>query len=614
MLHRIFLLAALAMSAGAAVSGQTTQGPDADKVAGFIEKLGSANFAERERAKVELEKMGAPALDALRKAAQSDDLETSRRAGELVRKIEEKSVNANLLAPKKIHLKLQDASVAEALAELEKQSGYHIQIATQVDQTALKNRKVTLDTGAVTFWQAFDQLCNKAGLVEQEAMPTPRPQFDRPAIRGIRIQPQPLPINPIQNQVLPAPALPIQPQALPINPIQKQILPVLPLQRQALPLPGVLPVVPPNANGAAPQLQAILPVVPVQPGAKNIALPVQVQAIQIIQAVQAAQAKAAIAAPIQINPGLRPNQAQAGLFVTDGTPKSVPTSYSGAVRVRLLPASAEQRNSAKPGEMVFVLDVDAEPRLQNFTLAATPQIEKAIDDQGQTLQVAMDEQQGAANIGNPNINPAILQRLVIAQNGYQQIRQQALVRFKAGEKPAKSIKELSGAVSAQALTATEPVVVVKDILKAAGQTEKANGFSMQINSVEKQPNGDVKIEVSLEGAPGQNVPGVQVFPGGGIQIQGAQIQINGNVVIGGNIGGAGNSTSLPTLVDADGKSFRLTNTPGRRLNINNGRIISQVTLVFSPGPGQGEADRLVLNGQRTATFQVPFSFKDVPVE
>jgi len=579
MANRALLISAFtALIAIGIATAQATPGANGDRVAGLIQKLGSDNFAERERAKAELEKLGASALEALSKAAESDDLETSRRASDLVRKIKDKTENESILAPKTIHLKLKDVSVLDAIRELEKQSGYPVQVGG--NQPALKDRKITLDTGATTFWQAFDQLCRTAGLVEtQTQVATPQVPIgvSQPIIRN-RIQ--------IQPQVLPVP----NPQKVPVLPIQNQ------------------------QNGAAPQLQAVVPVVPILPA--NGVKPVQAKAIQVIQAAQAAQMAQLqqAMAQIQINQGLvpagtRPGQVKAGIAVADGTPKSVPTSYSGAVRVRLLPATAEQRRAAQPGELVFLLDVDAEPRLQNFTLAATPQIEKAVDDQGQSLQIAMDTDANP-NVQNANVNGIAINRLLIARNGYQQLRQQALIRFKAGEKPSKVITELTGAVSAQALTTTEPVVTVKDILKAAGKSEKANGYSMQVNSVEKLANGDVKIDVSLESNGGQNVPGVQIFQGGGIQIQG-NVQINGNVVFSST---SNNNGGMPALVDVNGKSFRLSSTPSRRLTINNGRIISQLTLQYSPGPGQAEADRLVLSGQRTATFQVPFSFKDVAVE
>ena len=67
--------------------------PDADKIDTkkidmLVKKLGSGNFADLDQARKEIEAIGMPALEPLRKAAKSTDLETSRRANELVKTIE----------------------------------------------------------------------------------------------------------------------------------------------------------------------------------------------------------------------------------------------------------------------------------------------------------------------------------------------------------------------------------------------------------------------------------------------------------------------------------------------------------------------------------------------
>src|SRR5262245_10081299 len=177
MCKRWFLLALLGLGIGlgAPGNGPASADDDADRIARLVKQLGSTRFAERDRAKRELEALGTAALNALRQAAQSKDLETSRRAGELVKKMEEKIDLASLLAPKRVRLNLKDKSVIDAVADLARQSGYSIEV--QGDRTALANRKITLDTGDTSFWEALDQLCRKAGLVESTlsyARPGPR--------------------------------------------------------------------------------------------------------------------------------------------------------------------------------------------------------------------------------------------------------------------------------------------------------------------------------------------------------------------------------------------------------------------------------------------------------
>jgi WD40 repeat protein len=62
--------------------------PDADEMARLVKQLGDDDFARREAASKRLIEIGELALDALRNAAESDDAEVRRRAGEIVAGIE----------------------------------------------------------------------------------------------------------------------------------------------------------------------------------------------------------------------------------------------------------------------------------------------------------------------------------------------------------------------------------------------------------------------------------------------------------------------------------------------------------------------------------------------
>src|SRR5262245_42296621 len=100
------LLLALLLGLGLGLSGLSRQAAvandETERINQLVKQLGSSKFAERENAKRELEKIGVPALEALRKAAQSSDLETSRRASELVKKFDAKIATDTLLAPKRV--------------------------------------------------------------------------------------------------------------------------------------------------------------------------------------------------------------------------------------------------------------------------------------------------------------------------------------------------------------------------------------------------------------------------------------------------------------------------------------------------------------------------------
>src|SRR5262249_25452325 len=113
-------------------------------------------------------------------------------------------------APKKVRLNLKDTPVIDAVDELVRQSGYNIQIQGEV--AALVKRKVTLDTGATTFWQAFDLLCDKAGLVEIAAQtPNAHPLQNHPRLAPGR---QPFRPNPGRPGVEPEP---VEPEIRQIN-------------------------------------------------------------------------------------------------------------------------------------------------------------------------------------------------------------------------------------------------------------------------------------------------------------------------------------------------------------------------------------------------------------
>lgn len=139
------------------------QGPQ-QHIDQWIRQLGSSKFPERDRAMKDLEAAGALALPALRQATHSQDAEIRQRAALLVRSIEAKEQAAALLAPKKIRLVLKDKSPSAAVAELALLSGYPVLLAA--DPTALSDRKVTIDTGLTTFWDALEQLCRAADLKE----------------------------------------------------------------------------------------------------------------------------------------------------------------------------------------------------------------------------------------------------------------------------------------------------------------------------------------------------------------------------------------------------------------------------------------------------------------
>jgi hypothetical protein len=143
--------------------------PDPAHVARLVAQLSSERYEEREAASEALDAIGPLALDSLRGALKSPSPETRKRAGDLVQRIEKRLETAELTQPKMIRLVYNDTPVTEAVQDMARKTGFPIQI--EGDQTKLANRKITLDTGEIPFWQAVDQFCEKAGLVERGSVP-----------------------------------------------------------------------------------------------------------------------------------------------------------------------------------------------------------------------------------------------------------------------------------------------------------------------------------------------------------------------------------------------------------------------------------------------------------
>jgi outer membrane protein assembly factor BamB len=137
---------------------------DPRQIGRLVARLGSDLCAEREAATTALGAIGPPAVDALRRAANGPDPEARRRAGALTRAIDRRRETAGLIEPRRLRLHYKDTPLAEAVADIARKSGLTIKLAP--DRTRIDGRKITLDTGDVTFWEALDQFCAAAGLVE----------------------------------------------------------------------------------------------------------------------------------------------------------------------------------------------------------------------------------------------------------------------------------------------------------------------------------------------------------------------------------------------------------------------------------------------------------------
>jgi hypothetical protein len=155
--HGLCLVSMLFLATAVTADAPRVDTADPDRL---VQRLGSPRFAEREAAFKALDALGAAALPALKAAAKSNDAEIRQRAGELLAKLERAADAAEAFAPTKVHLKAADAPLAEVVRDLTFQSRVRLQLAREpVD---LPSRRVTVDTGDVSFWEAQEALCRQA--------------------------------------------------------------------------------------------------------------------------------------------------------------------------------------------------------------------------------------------------------------------------------------------------------------------------------------------------------------------------------------------------------------------------------------------------------------------
>jgi hypothetical protein len=501
----------LALLASAGTAADKKKDPAEAAATRLVAQLGNFEFRDREAAAAALEAMGAEALPVLRRAAQDNDAEVRRRCRELIECIEKHTLSARLLEPRLVHLAFQDMPVPEALATFNRISGYNLELGG--DKSQLAGRKITLDTGMVSFWDAFDQFCTKAGLVEAALLPD--------ASKAASTD-QPMPLAPWTSAYR--------------NPYS----------------------------------------------------------------------------------GLDVSK----LVLVDGKVPELPACRTGAVRVRLLPKHAPLPvHYGGDNEKVIGLEVAPEPGMLWQGILSL-RVEHASDDRGRPLtqpDVALGEPVDTAaslpavrflngsayyDMGDASTNPKhIAVRLQMAGPG------------------AKAVKELQGKVCLQVQTPPEPLIAVENILKANGETVKGpSGGAIKILEIKQDANGQVNVRLTLElpppevGDTGDAVAGARGF-GRGFRINRAVMRMRGGVA----------ETEAPEieLFDAQGQPFQRTSAtagpsqagvagvglPG--VGFIGGPLDYQLT--FVPRPGQAEPARLVYNGRRTVTIDVPFKLENVPL-
>jgi hypothetical protein len=470
---------------------------DAPHVAALIARLGSTRFDEREAATRALEALGPEALELLRKALPSRDAEVRRRAGQLVQKIEWRLASDRALEPTRLRLVYRDTPVRVAAADLARKTGFLIQL--EGGRTKLAERRLTLDTGDATLWEALAEFCHQAGLAEGGFRP------------GASLEDR---------------------------------------YRSDLRESRVITLGDVSGEGA--------------------------------------------------------DRQERQLFLKDGSAQALPTYQAGALRIRALPPDTPLAGPSKAeGETLFGLEVRLEPRLLLQSVLAL-RIDRAVDDRGQTLTPSEALVATAASSG-------VGTEVLIFWNGFSELPSnlpsgagQVPVRLRLPDRPSRRLKELQGSIALQVQTPPEPLVTVDRLLEAVGQTVQGDdGSSVRLTEVRREGDGQVLLQVEVAPAPRDlffdGLPVRIVMTNRGPRRGPVQGMLVPPVV------GAGQLT----LLDARGGKVPLAD--GTIPAVSASGKGWEFILAYRPGPGQGEPSRLIYTGRRSATVEVPFTLKDVPL-
>ncbi|MCE9560889.1 MAG: hypothetical protein K8U57_02430 [Planctomycetes bacterium] len=153
----------------------------------LVEQLGAAEYADREAAMVALEKIGTPALDALRVAHHSHDPEIRERAAILFGKLKRLADSDTRLAPKRISLDYKDIPLGTAINDLKARTGLNLTL--DPNRVANPLRKVTCRSADLPVWEALEAFCVAAGVRESVSMELDVPKQNGPR-RGYIPPPQ----------------------------------------------------------------------------------------------------------------------------------------------------------------------------------------------------------------------------------------------------------------------------------------------------------------------------------------------------------------------------------------------------------------------------------------
>jgi hypothetical protein len=146
--------------------GQVQAGESSQDSAALVAQLGAPRYADREAAAQALERIGRPALAALRSARDARDLEVRTRAAGIAQKIE----SLLLTQATRVQLDFDRVPLPEVAKALSLQAGFKIALYPTNLPRWRQQRVNWRASGPMDFWKAVDQLCDLAGLQYNPSM------------------------------------------------------------------------------------------------------------------------------------------------------------------------------------------------------------------------------------------------------------------------------------------------------------------------------------------------------------------------------------------------------------------------------------------------------------
>lgn len=539
-----------------------------DKVAGLIKQLASSDARDRETAQKALEEIGLPALEPLQKAALTGDADFAQRANALAKRIQFLSDSTSIFAATVVDANFKDVPLTEVVAALAKASGYPIKV---LDADKLKDRKITLTLGKVTFWKAIEEVC-KTGKVA--------------LVDGVNIRDDGIvnirPGVPVVRPVRPLPAIPVLPPAR-VVPKEEAKDEVKPKEEK-----------PKEEKKEQPKEEIKeAPKVPARAALQPVPVPVPLPA----------------PAPKIGVPSVR-NPVVPDIAIIDKE-LTFPTCASGVFLIRGV--SSGQLTPAQARNYDFALHIFAEPKIGSFS-ASSIHVTKMIDDQDQIRELgpSRNPPKGRADVfqNNPSVNrrstPFATYPLALA----------------AAPKEATSLKEMHGTFHAQILSQPYEFASLKELVKEKS-TVGSNGVKLKLLDFTKNPDntytliaevtypGTLTPEIVREEAP--NVPMAKGFVVARTVLNGSGLRLTDKD---GNYFPMRSIQTQKKLIDLTYPYHALVGglLPGHQVRYAHETIATVTAIYGTPAGKESTPQRLSFVAGQSKNLIIPFELKNLPLK